>query len=62
MKFSDEFSFFPANECVDSNVVWSKLAIGKAHLWLLRVYQDNSEMNKEFTEIQQQSELIGNIS
>lgn len=56
MKFSDEFSFFPANE-------WhSKLAIGKDHLWLLRVYQNNSEMNKEFTEIQQQSELIGNIS
>ncbi len=48
MKTSVEFSYLPANECVDSNVVWSKIAMGKDHVWLLRVYQDNSEMNIEF--------------
>lgn len=51
MKISVEFSYLPDNECVDSNVVWSKIAIGKDHVWFLRVYQDNSEMNIESRKI-----------
>ncbi len=49
MKISVEFSYLPDNECVDSNVVWSKIAIGKDHVWFLRLYRDNSERNIEFT-------------
>lgn len=52
MKTSVEFSYLPAIESVDSNVVWSKIAIGKDHVWFLRVYQYIYEMNIEFTEIQ----------